>query len=430
MRIHSLRRLRTNTTSLRRGFSVSLPLEIEFLIIDEFEGDTLRLRLLCRICRAWAAHAQSLLFRTVSVRTSTTAGFLALLNNSSVTQHISALNIFKGSHWQGVYAKQPDVLDALAPLLPAALPSLRALDISHRVFQRAEAPPAERWGAISRLQLRFCRFATSDTLLLFLAAFPRLESLDIFQCHIRGAVAPPSEIPLPAWRLAYLALGEFPYTPLVAWLAAAPTDLAVAHLRILSLGPDASAFNALLAKIGAGLRRLEVPGMNRWLQGPEVPLSLRPCTALVALTFSERSAYDLGRGILSVLSHVSSPVLATIAFQVHLNAGYLDFLWEDVAAALPAGLAAVEFSLWGAPPAAEFALLAPYDEAVLVLRDRLSGLTRKGLLRFRHADETVRAADVSPPSAAEDPPRPALQTRLSRRVSRWMGRSADVNVAL
>ncbi|KAJ7477399.1 hypothetical protein FB451DRAFT_1396386 [Mycena latifolia] len=429
MRIHSLRRLRTNTTSLRCGFSVSLPLEIEFRIIDEFEGDTLRLRLLCRICRAWAAHAQPLFFRTVTVRTSTTEGFLGLLNNSSVTQHISALNIVKESYWQSDYAKRPDVLDALAPLLPAAFPNLRALDISNRVFQRAEALPEERWGAISRLQLRFCRFATSDTLLLFLAAFSRLECLDVFQCHILGAVAPPSDIPQPAWRLTYLALGEFLYTPLVAWLAAAPTDLAVAHLRILSLGPDASAFNALLAKIGAGLRRLEVPGMNCWRQGPKVPLSLRRCTALVALTFSQRSAYDLGRGIPSVLSHISSPVLSTITFQVHLNEGYLDFLWEDVAAALPAWLAAVEFSLWGAPPAAESALLAPYDEAVLVLTDRLSGLARKGLLRFRHADETMRAAVVAPSPVAEDPPR-TLRSRLSRRLSGWIGRSVYVFVSL
>jgi hypothetical protein len=43
-------------------------------------------------------------------------------------------------------------------------------------------------------------------------------------------------------------------------MVAEPVDLVVAHLRILSLGPDALAFNAFLEKIGGSLEHLEPPG--------------------------------------------------------------------------------------------------------------------------------------------------------------------------
>jgi hypothetical protein len=110
----------------------------------------------------------------------------------------------------------------------------------------------------------------------FIASFPRLESLDIFQCYTQDldvdAGSKPAQlrgaVPMPAWHLKYLAFGEFPQNSLIDWMVSETTEFAVDHFRILSLGPDASAFNSLLSKIGGGLRHLELPGMHRWVPGP------------------------------------------------------------------------------------------------------------------------------------------------------------------
>ncbi|KAJ7663433.1 hypothetical protein B0H17DRAFT_1092793 [Mycena rosella] len=429
--IHSLPRRSTRTKRPQRHceFSVSLPLEIELLILDEFVDDTVRLRRFCRICRAWGAHAQSLLFRDVCVRYRTAAPFLALLKTGDVGRHISTLSVIEGSHWERVY-DQPSLLDAIAPLLAKTMPNVRTLLISYRSFVRlAQLPPETHWGGISRLQVRFCKFADSDTLVAFIASFPRLESLDVFQCCTQdvrlGAKPAPlrSPIVMPGWHLKYLALGEFPQNALLDWMVAAPTEITVDHLRILSLGPDASSFNALLAKIGEGLRELEVPGMHRWVLGPEVPLSICPCVALTTLTFSERSAYDLGRGIISVLAQVAAPRLATVAFQIHLNTGFLDIPWEEVGGALSTdafrGLEAAAFSIWGGP--FEDALLTRYDEAVLLMAERLPRLAARGLLHFSYAEDTTRTVYV-PPAQEEEPLRESLRTRISRRVSGWLTR--------
>ncbi|KAJ7108245.1 hypothetical protein C8R44DRAFT_298570 [Mycena epipterygia] len=274
--ISSLRRRRNRPEITQRPtFSVSLPLEIELLFVDQFAGETIQLRELCRVSRMWAAQAQSLLFREVYVRYKNIGPFLALLQTSNnIGRYIVVLNLIEGSHWHSIWHRgndQPNLLDSIVAVLADAMPNVRTLDISYRDFGRVlDVRPATNWGAISRLQVRFCKFASTDIMVAFIASFPRLESLDIFQCYTQDvrASAERSEIRMPAWHLRYLAFGEFPQNALIDWIVGDPAEIVVDHFRILSLGPDASSFNALLAKIGGGLRHLEVPGMHRWITGP------------------------------------------------------------------------------------------------------------------------------------------------------------------
>lgn len=177
-----------------------------------------------------------------------------------------------------------NVLDSVWPLFAEKLSNVRTLHLLHRSFARGTAvSPAMGWGSVSRLHLRFCRFATTEMMIAFIASFPRLESLDIFQCYTEdvGAGGKPAQlqstIRIPAWHLKYLAFGEFPQNALIDWMVTEPGEIAVDHFRILSLGPDASVFNAFLDKIGSGLRHLELPGMHRWVPGAGIYLSHRIC---------------------------------------------------------------------------------------------------------------------------------------------------------
>lgn len=242
-----------------------LPVELEFLIIDHFEGDTLQLREFCHVNRAWASHAQSLLFRAIYVRDKNFQRFLTVLQTrTNLGRHITTLNITEGSRGHSGF-----VLHVIKPILAERMPNVHTLDISYGYFGRMSVEPVGGWTSISRLQLRFCQFATTDALVAFVASFARLESLDVFQCHTPDVIANVkaarlrSAIPMPVWHLKYLALGEFPQNALIDWMVAEPAELVVDHFRILSLGPDASAFNALLEKIGTGLRHLELPALQQ-----------------------------------------------------------------------------------------------------------------------------------------------------------------------
>jgi hypothetical protein len=196
--------------------------------------------------------------------------FLAVIKTrSDLGRHILTLIVTEATQWPP-REDLPSALDAIGAILPKKLPNVRSLDISFRSFQPKDVQPAKGWASISRLQLRFCRFTSSDGMVAFIASFPRLESLDVFQCYASDAVPVaqrPSAVPMPAWHLKYLALGEFPRNGLIEWMVATPAAFAVDHLRILSLGPDATSFNALLDKIGDGLQHLELPRMYQRARG-------------------------------------------------------------------------------------------------------------------------------------------------------------------
>ncbi|KAF7341742.1 hypothetical protein MSAN_02073000 [Mycena sanguinolenta] len=409
----SLRRQRVTMVHAREAPFAQLPMELEFLIIDHFEGDAIQLRDLCLVNRAWASHAQYLLFRNVYVRYRNFRSFLAVLETrNDLGRYIITLNIVEGSRWVQT-EHQSSVLDAISPILVDKMCNLRTLDLSYKYFGRETAQPAAGWSSISRLQVRFCRFATSNSMLSFFAAFPRLESLDVFHCETR--------FPVPAWHLKYLAFGEFPQNTLTDWLAADPGEFTVDYFRILSLGPDASSFNALLKKVGSGLRHLELPSMYR-VRLPEVPLSIRDCTVLTKLSFSERGTLDSGRGIISLLSQISSPNLTTVSFEIYLKTGHLDMPWEEVDDVLTTdafeNLERVIFNMWGGP--FECQGISSFEEAVLLMEDRLVLLDARGLLRFNAAEETRRLTAVPPSQSRHVPAR----NWIYRKIAAWMARRA------
>ncbi|KAJ7254972.1 hypothetical protein B0H12DRAFT_1233241 [Mycena haematopus] len=383
-------------------------MEIEFLIIDQFEGDTVQLRDFCLVSRAWASYSQSLLFRNVYVRSRNFMRFLAVLETTNdLGRHIVTLNVTDGTRW-AQSEDRSSVLDAIRPILANKLCNLQTLDLSYKYFHRESVQPTAGWASISRLQVRFCRFATANNMFAFFAAFPRLKSLDVFQClagdnaaHRRNA------IPVPPWHLEYLAFGEFPQNTITGWIAAESAEITVDYFRILSLGPDASSFNAVLKKIGNGLRRLELPSMYRVgvALGPDVPLSIRDCTALTTLSFSERGAFDPGRSITSLLSQVRSANLTTVSFELHFKTVHLDMLWEGVDNVLTTdtfgNLEKVVFNMWGEP--FEYGGIPPFEEAVLLMEERLVLLQARGLLRFNAPDDAPQVGVVVPPQPRHVP---------------------------
>ncbi|KAJ7706497.1 hypothetical protein B0H16DRAFT_1901648 [Mycena metata] len=377
------------------------PLEIEFLIIDEFQRDIFRLRILCRVCRSWATYAQSLLFNRVDILHQTITPFLALLEERShLANHINALHITKANASVGRLAEF-HLLSPL-PVLAGKLPKLNTLDFTHSSFGGGpDTLAAATWTAISRLHLHFCRFDTTDMMVELIASFPRLESLSVSQCLPAGILN--RNIQIPSWRLRHLALDQLPPNAIIDWMATQSAELTVDSFRILSLGANASAVNALLSKIGGSLRHLELP----WMYLPELHspqlhdvVSLRPCTALTRVAFTERHMHDFGLGAITTLSRITSPRLCTVSFGIHLDQGYLDVHWEEIQTALMAdafsSLSAVVFDIWGGPFTHDVA--TPYERAVPLIKRRLALLGAKGLLQFKYSDNTANEVDAPSPA--------------------------------
>ncbi|KAK7012983.1 hypothetical protein R3P38DRAFT_3007860 [Favolaschia claudopus] len=403
-----LRSLRQTQSKPRQlSFSVCLPTEIQFSIIDHFEGDILRLRRLCLICRAWASHAQLLLFREISLRHDNYKRFLALLSTRDhLGRSVLCLHV---SGWRLWNEPKLRILDSIS--LSTSLPSLHALDLSHIILAPGDVAVESgvQWSFISKLQIRFSKFTTNETMIAFIALFPRLESLEVLQCRIENLAlnarpgALQQHIVPPDWHLQHLALGEFPHTPLVDWLVQEPAELRVDHLRILSVGTDASALNELLRKIGGQLRHLELPELTSRGRGQQVALSIKPCVVLSTLTFSERSSYDRGHGIIHTLLDIASPsLLRNVSFDIHIDAGYRDTLWEAIENVLIAdgafsALVTVEFRMSGiADGRASFnKLLTAGEHAVFLMKERLPILEATGLLRFDFESAPTNAEQVN-----------------------------------
>ncbi|KAJ7155210.1 hypothetical protein C8R46DRAFT_1117211 [Mycena filopes] len=360
---------------------------------------------------------QSLLFRHVHIRRHTLAAFLALLAHPKsihLARYITALRL-TAAHGG---TQHPNLLDALQPMLvkKKTLSALHTLDLSYLHFARIdEVPRGPGCGAtIVHLQLRFCVFPTPQTMLAFLASFPLLVSLDIFLCRTQELPPPDAvqmnagsaAIRMPAWRLTHLALGEFPASSLLAWLVAQPAPLAVAHLRIRSLGADASPFNALLAKIGGSLQRLDLPGLRqcKHVVGPQVPISLEACTALSTLTFDDDPEPGAALGVL--LASLPAPELVVVSFAIRLctfvddsttfssSTTTVPFFAAEAQTALLA-MRGVKFALRDAGDA-ESDTRFVYEHAIIpLIKARMARLEAGDLLRFVYVgDDVVEVAPV------------------------------------
>ncbi|KAJ7056082.1 hypothetical protein C8F01DRAFT_1156775 [Mycena amicta] len=397
-----------------------LPLELHFLIIDQFASDSAQLRNASLVCLAWAAHVQSILFRTVSVRSQTTQRFVAALSTTrDLGRYVTKLDVKEAGVWDHT-------------VFHDKLPNLRTLCVTHGAF----TPQPEMYSRITSLTLRFCRFATAAHMLSFIAGFQALESLEVFQCSLQLYADPRMPQNPPAvvdWSLKHLAIGAHPQNPLIEWLASPSVSMSLERLRILSLGHDASSFNTLLAKVGSGLTHLEVPGTPRRQStgGSEIPLSLRLCTSLSVLTFSERSPAELSRGVISAFSQLrttsTTHSLTAIAFKVQLNTTYLDVPWEEIEISilgegspdLFSNLRTVTLHLWGSLLPRNQGI-SYFDEAVLLLEDRMVLLEARGLLRFL-SEEDGEEEKVSSRSSLPNEERNTARQRsgISSRLSSW-----------
>ncbi|KAF7323723.1 hypothetical protein MKEN_00593200 [Mycena kentingensis (nom. inval.)] len=401
----SLRRLSTRRSTPTRSPSATptIPLELHFLILDQLIDDIPTLRSLTLVCLAWASHIQSLLFHRVSVRATTAPRFLSLLSTAThnLGRYVTVLVV------RETRGAAPVVLAALSNAAVASrLPNVRALELAYSMLSAAGLHP---WRTIRSLTLHFCCFSSPSTMAEFFQAFPKLTRLDVFQCSMTtrdwdSEAAARLLHPTIDWDLEFLAIGAYPQTPLVDWLASPQVSLSVSRLRIYCVGHDASAFNALLAKVGAGLRRLEVPGMRvlrvNARQGAGIPLCLRPCTALARLDISDGTPSQLGGIVLSALGQLrDSGTLTQLSMQMQLKTDYLDAApWEEIQLAirdLP-HLKSVSLRLWGGassawvPRRAGPGTLPPFEEAVTLFGRRMPELEEAGMLRFVDLDEKER----------------------------------------
>ncbi|KAF7343674.1 hypothetical protein MSAN_01947200 [Mycena sanguinolenta] len=418
----SFRRRRPTIVNPRQA--AKIPLEIEFLIIDYFEGDTIHLHSFRLVSPDWASYAGFLLFRSVCVRDSNVKRFLAVLQTrNNLGRHIITL-IVQEARWPRD-ENRPSILDTLGPALSDKMGNLQALELSNRYFSRDGVQLATGWASISRLRVRFSGFATAKDMMSFFAAFPRLNSLDVSQCTSCDIPMQPLQcaIPVPAWHLNYLALAQCPQSTLVDWLVADPGEITVDHLRIVSFEADASPFNALLKKIGRGLRHLEVPPQCRVILGAEVPLSIHDCTALTTVNFFERGDLDHGPDIVSLLPQVRSPNLTTVSFEIYLTTAHLNDIrrWEQVNDVLAmdafANLEKILVNMWGAPFASDMAVMS-FDEGTSIMKSRLALLEARGLLQFTSPDVVPQITAVE----YQSPHKPSMRNRISRKLAGWMRR--------
>ncbi|KAF7292061.1 hypothetical protein MIND_01232200 [Mycena indigotica] len=389
-----------------------LPLELHFFIIDHFRPDSAELQSCSLVSLAWAAHIQSLRFRRICVRPRTVLRFLdVLLDNPRLGEFVTVLDVREGATR---HVTPPSALAALFPVLHC-LPQLHTLGISHKNVEIGLEMLLQQTGVCTRvttLRLRFCRFETPDALYRFIGAFRLLRSLEVFQCDT-GQTTPHPLAPTMrqaasyCFDLASLALGTYPQTPLIQWLTTDDISLSVDRLRILSFGNDASSFNALLAKIGSGLKSLEVPGPHTRRRGStaeDTPLDLRPCCALSTLTFSERSPSQTSKTVLATLAQLrangAQNSLTTLSFDVALSTPYKDVPWEEVELAILGlgnnarfpRLQAVVFHLSAAMvPRRPVGYVTAYREAVLFLEDKMAALKAKGSLQFVEEDDDESA---------------------------------------
>ncbi|KAF7343673.1 F-box domain-containing protein [Mycena sanguinolenta] len=417
----SFRRRRPKIVNPRQA--ARIPLEIEFLIIDYFEGDTIQLHAFCLVSRDWASYAQGLLFRTVCVRHRNLKSFLAILQTSNnLGPYIITLIVVERTPWLWD-ENRPSILDTLGPVLADKMRNLRTLKLSYRDLGRYGVKPVPGWASISQLQVHTSRFATAKEMISFFVAFPCLESLDVFQCTTCYYLMQPMRYatPVPAWHLNYLAIGECPQS-MLAWLAADPGDLTVDYLRIVSFGSDASSFNALLKKIGRRLRHLELPAPHRRTLRAAVtdsPFSIRDCTALTRLSFS---GFD-GLGVVSLLSQARAPNLTIVSFVIHFTTDLLDDIrrWGQVDDVLTmdafANLEKVLLNMRGASFTCGTAVMS-FDEATSFMKSRLALLEAKGLLQFTATHVVPQVTVVEHQSSHK----PSTRTRISCKLAEWVRR--------
>ncbi|KAJ7473175.1 hypothetical protein B0H11DRAFT_2282681 [Mycena galericulata] len=343
------RRRRTDA----RSFSTALPLELQLLVLDHLSDDSIELERLCTVCRAWGAHAQSLIFREVWVTRSTIRPLLFLFQcNPNLGRYPTTLIIAEAQisssttvefSWSTVERPVP-VLAQLALHLPDLIPNVRTLHFVNGNSRVPDLPPSCAHGLSQITQLRLgSEYRTSANLPL-IALFLALESLELPSRS--DLYLPETSSTLPAFptHLEQLTLGGSEYSEtMLAWLSSGACP--VADLTLWSWSHDHQFLYSFLTDISGGLCSLKL--RETWAppldaHGIPVPLFLPPCPSLrsleISLNFSTADRDYMELGLLSVLYQLSSPHLSTIRLIAYVGGAHWkkDLPWERVDAALAA----------------------------------------------------------------------------------------------
>ncbi|KAJ6554311.1 hypothetical protein B0H19DRAFT_144696 [Mycena capillaripes] len=336
-----------------RSFSTALPLEIQHLVLDDIAcaGDVQELCRLCTICRAWADHAQTLIFQDVWVTETDVQRLLSLfkakprLGRCVTTLRVVGDEIRSYTSYTPTRATEntTTVLEQLVQHLPDLMQNVRTL---HFVTPGNNGAPVHNPSScvstLSRItRLRICcrRDTTANYVLRFIALFPGLQSLEFsgYPGRLTGTTPflPPALINLN--RLVLPA--AFCSGPIMRWLSNG--WLSVIDLTIESWCQERGPVHSLLISTAGTLHylRLQVgsiapPAFPRIT----LPLFLPSCCSLrnldVSLRFSlstENRKY-MELGLLSVLRQLSAPHLFRVYVETHFTRSLQP---EGVAAELP-----------------------------------------------------------------------------------------------
>ncbi|KAJ7669607.1 hypothetical protein B0H17DRAFT_1086718 [Mycena rosella] len=299
--------------------TVSLPIEIQYVIIDEFAGalgeddNPGAVRELCRVCSLWAQHAQSHLFRSIQLGSSgrKQRRFVALITqNPTIGRHVQALSI----------TAQP--MSDIASLFEHGghpLPNLSTLRLSWMVF--GSIPVLQYLRAqITCLTIVGSSFDSLQILDLLVSSFSRLRWLHLLEClcpntkpHVDDPLpARPSDLNLKCLRLGSGGVLHF----IMEWISTRREQIHIDMLEIEDIDtPDIPQLNVVLAGLGRFVRHLRLDIYADSPKSNPVPISVGLCGALETIVLCGMCQ----DGYISTIARLASPALTELSFTIQLR---------------------------------------------------------------------------------------------------------------
>ncbi|KAJ7764337.1 hypothetical protein B0H16DRAFT_1718272 [Mycena metata] len=337
--------------------AITVPLELQFLILDQLTDDDLELRKLCTVCKAWANHVQEIMFRHIWVTSATRPRLVRrFLHKPQLGKYVQVVTVVGSTSFGST--------EQLFMWLSDVMPNLQTLDLLRCAFEDDIFPLQQSvLPKVTYLRLRSSEFRSADTLLQLILLFPRLEGLDLSGHYTAPgrALAPPTSSLRAPGRLRYLTCDATRHAFLLRWLALG--SVIVDELFIpTGWGDNHDELKDVLLKLGDGLKCLRLTGVEprNWpsdsllaippfplLQSLEVDLHL-----LSSLAFgwdATQAAFKLEDGLLLLLKQLLSPALSTIYLDTLVTPAHLDIPWAKLDSALArfSALEEVIFDLYG-----------------------------------------------------------------------------------
>ncbi|KAJ7764360.1 hypothetical protein B0H16DRAFT_444107 [Mycena metata] len=334
---------------------MTVPLELQFLILDQLSDDDLELlvelRKLCTTCKAWANHIQKLvqkiMFRHIWVTSASRPRLVRrFLYKPQLGKYVQVVTVVGSNSFGSI--------ELLFMWLSDVMPNLQTLDLLRCAFEDDIFPLQQSvLPKVTYLRLRSSEFTSADTLLQLILLFPQLEGLDLSGNYTfpGRALTPPTSWLRPPGRLRYLACDATRHAFLLRWLALGP--VIVDELFITTWwGDNHTKLKDVLLKIGDHLKclrltetepsMLDSPSLRLFstvippfplLQSLEVDLHLLKTTNFGWFNVTQASL-ELERGLLLLLKQLLSPALSTIYLGTLVTPVHLDIPWAKLDSAL------------------------------------------------------------------------------------------------